>query len=102
MAPTGCSEHPVDKVRAGIARWRRHPFGVGQGRPRRFWNLTQDTISKFYLATAGTTAFDPNQCKMTGMALSNTMSGCALPGSKPALKTRTSPARTVGCGGTNI
>src|SRR5262245_53131093 len=34
-----------------------------QGRPTRFWNLTQDTISEFYLAPAGTTNFGPNQCK---------------------------------------
>jgi hypothetical protein len=34
-----------------------------QSRPTRFWNLTQDTISEFYLAPAGTTAFGPNQCK---------------------------------------
>jgi hypothetical protein len=36
---------------------------LGQGRPARFWNLTQYTISEFYLAPAGTTAFGPNQCK---------------------------------------
>lgn len=29
----------------------------------RFWNLTQNTISEFYLAPAGTTNFGPNQCK---------------------------------------
>jgi len=34
-----------------------------QGRPTRFWNLTQDTVSEFYLAPAGTTNFGPNQCK---------------------------------------
>src|SRR5262245_7134196 len=34
-----------------------------QGRPTRFWNLTQDTISEFYLAPAGTNKFGPNQCK---------------------------------------
>ena len=34
-----------------------------QGRATRFWNLTQDTISEFYLAPAGTTNFGPNQCK---------------------------------------
>ena len=34
-----------------------------QSRPIRFWNLTQDTISEFYLAPAGTTSFGPNQCK---------------------------------------
>jgi hypothetical protein len=36
---------------------------LAQGRPTRFWNLTQDTISEFYLAPAGTTLFGPNQCK---------------------------------------
>jgi len=34
-----------------------------QSRPTRFWNLTQNTISEFYLAPAGTTLFGPNQCK---------------------------------------
>ena len=34
-----------------------------QSRPTRFWNLTQYTISEFYLAPAGTTNFGPNQCK---------------------------------------
>jgi len=36
---------------------------LAQGRPTRFWNLTQYTISEFYLAPAGTTTFGPNQCK---------------------------------------
>jgi hypothetical protein len=36
---------------------------LAQGRSTRFWNLTQDTISEFYLAPAGTTHFGPNQCK---------------------------------------
>jgi len=36
---------------------------LAQGRPTRFWNLTQNTISEFYLAPAGTTLFGPNQCK---------------------------------------
>ena len=34
-----------------------------QGRPTRFWNLTQHTISEFNLAPAGTTKWGPNQCK---------------------------------------
>jgi hypothetical protein len=34
-----------------------------QGRPTRFWNLTGETISEFYLAPAGTTEWGPNQCK---------------------------------------
>src|SRR6478752_6814506 len=34
-----------------------------QSRSTRFWNLTQFTISEFYLAPAGTTNFGPNQCK---------------------------------------
>jgi hypothetical protein len=32
-------------------------------RPTRFWNLTGETISEFYLAPAGTTNWGPNQCK---------------------------------------
>jgi hypothetical protein len=32
-------------------------------RPIRFWNLTRNTISEFYLAPAGTTSWGPNQCK---------------------------------------
>lgn len=36
---------------------------AAQGRPTRFWNLTQNTISEFYLAPAGTANFGPNQCK---------------------------------------
>ncbi len=34
-----------------------------QGRPPRFWNLTGETISEFYLAPAGTTDWGANQCK---------------------------------------
>ena len=34
-----------------------------QGRPTRFSNLTQHTISEFNLAPAGTTQWGPNQCK---------------------------------------
>jgi hypothetical protein len=36
---------------------------LAQGAPTRFWNLTQETISEFYLAPAGTANFGPNQCK---------------------------------------
>ena len=36
---------------------------LAQGRPTRFWNLTRNTISEFYLAPAGTTTWGPNQCK---------------------------------------
>jgi hypothetical protein len=36
---------------------------LAQNRPTRFWNLTQYTISEFYLAPAGATSFGPNQCK---------------------------------------
>jgi hypothetical protein len=36
---------------------------LAQGRPPRFWNLTGETISEFYLAPAGTTKWGPNQCK---------------------------------------
>jgi hypothetical protein len=36
---------------------------IAQNRPTRFWNLTLETISEFYLAPAGTTNWGPNQCK---------------------------------------
>jgi hypothetical protein len=32
-------------------------------RPTRFWNLTRHTISEFYLAPAGSTAWGADQCK---------------------------------------
>jgi hypothetical protein len=34
-----------------------------QGRPTRFWNLTRNTISEFYLAPVGTANWGLNQCK---------------------------------------
>jgi hypothetical protein len=34
-----------------------------QQRPTRFWNLTQERISEFYLAPTGTTNWGPNQAK---------------------------------------
>jgi hypothetical protein len=36
---------------------------AAQNRPTRFWNLTRNTISEFYLAPAGTSNWGPNQCK---------------------------------------
>lgn len=36
---------------------------LAQGKSTRFWNLTRNTISEFYLAPAGTTNWGPNQCK---------------------------------------
>ncbi|HXW50247.1 MAG TPA: hypothetical protein VEK31_12455 [Xanthobacteraceae bacterium] len=36
---------------------------TAQNRPTRFWNLTRNTISEFYLAPAGTSTWGPNQCK---------------------------------------
>lgn len=36
---------------------------TAQGHPTRFWNLTKNTISEFYLAPAGTSKWGPNQCK---------------------------------------
>jgi hypothetical protein len=36
---------------------------AAQTRPTRFWNLTRNTISEFYLAPAGTSKWGPNQCK---------------------------------------
>ncbi len=38
-------------------------LAAGQNRPIRFWNLTHNTISEFYLAPAGTTNWGANQCK---------------------------------------
>ena len=37
--------------------------GFAQQRPSRFWNLTKNTISEFYLAPAGTSDWGPDQCK---------------------------------------
>ena len=36
---------------------------AAQARPTRFWNLTRNTISEFYLAPAGTSSWGANQCK---------------------------------------
>ena len=36
---------------------------LAQNRPPRFWNLTRNTISEFYLAPAGTANWSDNQCK---------------------------------------
>jgi hypothetical protein len=36
---------------------------VAQSRSTRFWNLTRNTISALHLAPAGTSDWDPNQCK---------------------------------------
>jgi hypothetical protein len=36
---------------------------TAEGRPTRFWNLTRNTISEFYLAPAGTSNWGQNQCK---------------------------------------
>jgi hypothetical protein len=36
---------------------------IAQNRPTRFWNLTGETISEFYLAPAGTTNWGINQTK---------------------------------------
>lgn len=36
---------------------------AAQARPTRFWNLTRNTISEFYLAPAGTSNWGANQCK---------------------------------------
>jgi hypothetical protein len=36
---------------------------AAEGRPPRFWNLTRNTISEFYLAPSGTSNWGPNQCK---------------------------------------
>jgi hypothetical protein len=37
--------------------------GYAQQRPARFWNLTKNTISEFYLAPTGTSDWGSNQCK---------------------------------------
>jgi hypothetical protein len=36
---------------------------VAQQHPTRFWNLTKNTISEFYLAPTGTSSWGANQCK---------------------------------------
>jgi hypothetical protein len=36
---------------------------AAQQRPTRFWNLTNNTISEFYLAPTGTSNWGSNQCK---------------------------------------
>jgi hypothetical protein len=36
---------------------------AAQQRPIRFWNLTKNTISQFYLAPAGSSDWGPNQCQ---------------------------------------
>lgn len=36
---------------------------AAESRPTRFWNLTLNTITEFYLAPAGTSDWGPNQCK---------------------------------------
>jgi hypothetical protein len=36
---------------------------AAQQRPIRFWNLTNNTISEFYLAPTGTSNWGANQCK---------------------------------------
>jgi hypothetical protein len=42
-------------------------FGAGtavaEARPTRFWNLTLNTISEFYLAPSGSSNWGPNLCK---------------------------------------
>ena len=35
---------------------------AAQQRPARFWNLTKNTISQFYLAPSGTSNWGPNHC----------------------------------------
>ena len=37
--------------------------GSAQQRPARFWNLTKNAISEFYLAPTGTLDWGPDQCK---------------------------------------
>jgi hypothetical protein len=36
---------------------------AAQQRPTRFWNLTKNTISEFYLAPTGTSNWGEDQCK---------------------------------------
>jgi hypothetical protein len=48
---------------AGLALAAMTQLAFAQGKPTRFWNLTRQTISEFYLAPAGTTDWGPNQCK---------------------------------------
>jgi len=37
--------------------------GSAQQRPARFWNLTKNTISEFYLTPTATLDWGPDQCK---------------------------------------
>lgn len=64
---SGAKEPPLSKfchilvltlaITAGVRE------AVAQHRPTRFWNLTKNTISQFYLAPAGTSDWGPNQCQ---------------------------------------
>jgi hypothetical protein len=50
-------------VHAGIAFIVISSGALAAERPTRFWNLTRQTISEFYLAPAGSTNWGDNQCK---------------------------------------
>jgi hypothetical protein len=50
-------------IHAGLAFIVISPGVFAAERPTRFWNLTRQTISEFYLAPANTTNWGDNQCK---------------------------------------
>ena len=70
VAETGgqlCEGVPVSKLCHILLLMVAVTAGVheaaAQQRPTRFWNLTKNTISEFYLAPAGTSDWGPNQCQ---------------------------------------
>jgi hypothetical protein len=70
VAETGvqlCEGVPVSKLCHILLLMVAVTAGVheaaAQQRPTRFWNLTKNTISEFYLAPAGTSDWSPNQCQ---------------------------------------
>ena len=52
-------------IRIGLAglAYALPALAQAQDRPMRFWNLTKATVSKFYLAPAGTSQWGKNQCE---------------------------------------
>jgi hypothetical protein len=50
-------------IHAGLAFIIISSGAAAAERSTRFWNLTRQTISEFYLAPAGTTNWGDNQCK---------------------------------------
>jgi hypothetical protein len=67
--PSGASQYGTVVRKAffiialGFATAANVSEAAAQNRPIRFWNLTKNTISEFYLAPTGTSDWGPNQCK---------------------------------------